>query len=144
MTDETCREPLKEGDEFLQYRIHSLLGRGGHAFVYSGQHLYMERPVAIKVIPAPAEMNSDIYRRAQLEAKILSQLEHPNVVKVYDAGVTDAGVIYIVMEMLEGWPLRAALPVGMGLRRQPLCALAQGYVVVVPHPRIGGRGRLLV
>jgi serine/threonine-protein kinase len=109
MTDATRREPFTAGDEFLQYRIHSLLGRGGHAYVYSGQHLYMERPVAIKVIPAPAEMNSDIYRRAQLEAKVLSQLEHPNVVKVYDAGVTDAGVIYIVMEMLEGWTLRSAI-----------------------------------
>jgi serine/threonine protein kinase len=109
MTDDTRREPFKEGDEFLNYRIHSLLGRGGHAFVYSGQHLFMERPVAIKVIPAPAEMNSDVYKRARLEAKILSQLSHPNVVKVYDAGVTEIGVIYIVMEMLEGWTLRAAL-----------------------------------
>lgn len=109
MTDDIRREPFKEGDEFLQYRIHSLLGRGGHAFVYSGQHLFMERPVAIKVIPAPAEMNSDVYKRARLEAKILSQLSHPNVVKVYDAGVTETGVIYIVMEMLEGWTLRAAL-----------------------------------
>ena len=109
MTDDIRREPFKEGDEFLQYRIHALLGRGGHAFVYSGQHLFMERPVAIKVIPASAEMNSDVYKRARLEAKILSQLSHPNVVKVYDAGVTESGVIYIVMEMLEGWTLRAAL-----------------------------------
>ena len=109
MTPDERREPFKEGDEFLQYRIHSLLGRGGHAFVYSGKHRYMERPVAIKVIPAPAEMNSDVYKRARLEARILSQLEHPNVVKVYDAGVTDAGVIYIVMEMLEGQTLRSAL-----------------------------------
>jgi serine/threonine protein kinase len=109
MTPDERREPFKEGDEFLQYRVHSLLGRGGHAFVYSGKHRYMERPVAIKVIPAPAEMNSDVYKRARLEARILSQLEHPNVVKVYDAGVTDAGVIYIVMEMLEGCTLRSAL-----------------------------------
>jgi len=109
MTVDIRREPFKEGDEFLQYRIHSLLGRGGHAFVYSGQHLSMERPVAIKVIPAPAEMNSDVYKRRRLEAKILSQLSHPNVVKVYDAGVTETGIIYIVMEMLGGWALRAAL-----------------------------------
>jgi serine/threonine protein kinase len=114
MTDDIRREPFKAGDEFLQYRIHALLGRGGHAFVYSGQHLFMERPVAIKIIPAFAEMNSDVFQRARLEAKILSQRSHPNVVKVYDAGVTESGVIYIVMEMLEGWTLRAALK---GVRR---------------------------
>jgi eukaryotic-like serine/threonine-protein kinase len=109
MTAEAQREPFEAGDEFLQYKIHSLLGRGGHAFVYAGQHRYMERPVAIKVIPAPPEMNSDVYKRARLEAKVLSQLEHPNVVKVYDAGVTDDGAIYIVMEMLQGRTLRDCL-----------------------------------
>ncbi len=109
MTTEAQREPFQAGDEFLQYKIHSLLGRGGHAFVYAGQHRYMERPVAIKVIPAPPEMNSDVYKRARLEAKVLSQLEHPNVVKVYDAGVTDDGAIYIVMEMLQGRTLRDCL-----------------------------------
>lgn len=109
MSAELEREPFQFGDEFLQYRIHSLLGRGGHAFVYAGQHRYMERPVAIKVIPAPPEMNSDVYKRARLEAKILSQLEHPNVVKIYDAGVTDEGAIYIVMEMLQGRTLRDCL-----------------------------------
>lgn len=108
-TAEIPWEPFKAGDEFLQYRIHSLLGRGGHAFVYSGEHRYMERPVAIKVIPAPGAMSHDVYKRARLEAKILSQLEHPNVVKVYDAGVTNDGVIYIVMEILAGRTLRAAL-----------------------------------
>jgi serine/threonine-protein kinase len=108
-TEETGREPFKHGDEFLQYRILSLLGRGGHALVYAAQHRYMERPVAIKVIPAPVGMNTEIHKRAQLEAQVLSQLEHPNVVKVYDAGVTSTGLIYIVMEMLEGWTLRAAL-----------------------------------
>ncbi len=108
-TDGTYREPLQQGDEFLQYRIGSLLGRGGHAFVYAAQHRYMERPVAIKIIAAPGSTNTEIHKRAQLEAQILSQLEHPNVVKIYDAGVTGAGVIYIVMEMLEGWTLRSAL-----------------------------------
>jgi serine/threonine-protein kinase len=106
---EAATEPFKAGDKLLNYRIDSLLGRGGHAFVYAGEHLYMERPVAIKIIPAPAEVRNDIYTRARREARILSQIEHPNVVKVYDAGVTDAGVIYIVMELLAGRTLRAAL-----------------------------------
>ena len=109
MIDESDRAPFKSGDGFLQYTIHSLLGRGGHAYVYAGQHRYMERPVAIKVIPAPPEMNSEVYHRARLEAKILSQLEHPNVVKIYDAGVTDEGAIYIVMEMLKGRTVRDCL-----------------------------------
>jgi len=109
MSIDACSEPFKEGDEFLHYRIHSLLGRGGHAFVYAGEHCFMERSVAIKIIPAPAEMNGKVIERAREEAKILSKLEHPNVVKVYDAGVLDSGAIFIAMEMLEGQTLRAAL-----------------------------------
>ena len=103
------REPLVPGEMFLKYRVDSLLGRGGHAFVYAAEDTYLERSVAIKVIPPPVEKRSDLYSRGRREAQILSQLEHPNVVKVYDAGVTSEGVAYIVMELLPGHTLRAAL-----------------------------------
>jgi serine/threonine-protein kinase len=109
MTASAYPGPFKQGDEFGNYRIQGLLGQGGHAFVYAAQHKYMERLAAIKVIPAPVGADGDVYKRARLEANVLAQLEHPNVVKVYDAGVTDEGLVYIAMEMLQGQTLRAAL-----------------------------------
>ncbi len=103
------REPFTSGDMFLKYRIDSLLGRGGHAVVYASVDTYLDRPVALKIIPPPMEVRGDVSSRGKQEARILSQIEHPNVVKVYDAGVTEEGVAYIAMELLEGRTLRAAL-----------------------------------
>ncbi|MCU0692551.1 MAG: protein kinase [Polyangiaceae bacterium] len=104
------RHPFKPGDVFEKYQIVNLIGRGGTAFVYQGYQEFLDRHVAIKVIPGQASQSDDFRRRARAEATVLSRLRHPNVVRVFDAGVSDDGAfIYIVMEKLEGRTLREVL-----------------------------------
>jgi eukaryotic-like serine/threonine-protein kinase len=109
--------PLKPGDHFLKFEVKGLLGKGGHAWVYHGYDAFLDRHVAIKVIPKPAEPGRDLARRAQLEARVLCRLQHPNVVHVIDAGATIEGAVYIIMEVLHGRTLRdvihALCPLGV-------------------------------
>jgi serine/threonine protein kinase len=100
--------PLAAGDQFLKYEIRGLLGRGGHASVYEGYDPFLDRCVAIKVMVNPADPGRDLRRRAQLEARVLCRLKHPNIVTVMDAGATDH-FVYIIMEVLEGRTLRDVL-----------------------------------
>jgi serine/threonine protein kinase len=116
--------PFGAGDRFFKYEIRGLLGRGGHAFVYHGYDSFLDRDVAIKIIVNPAEPGRDLQRRAQLEARMLCRLKHPNVVSVMDAGATEAGFVYIIMELLNGRTLRDVL---VDLRRLTVAeALAVG------------------
>jgi serine/threonine protein kinase len=102
--------PLALGGTFERYEIVRLIGRGGTAWVYEGYQSFMDRRVAIKVIPCDAGQAQEYKRRAKAEAIVLSRLRHPNVVAVLDAGVTeDGGLIYIVMELLEGRTMREVL-----------------------------------
>ena len=102
--------PLRPGDIFERYEIRGEIARGGSAFVYGAYQEFLDRHVAIKVIPCKREQAREFRRRARAEAVVLSRLRHPNVVPVYDAGVTDDGsLIYIVMEQLEGCTLREVL-----------------------------------
>jgi serine/threonine protein kinase len=101
--------PFQPGDHFLKYEIGRLLGKGGHAFVYEATHLFLRRVDAIKIIPPPREFGRDLARRAEAEAQVLARLEHENIVKVYDAGGTPEGLVYIVMERLTGRTLRDAM-----------------------------------
>ncbi|HEY3493757.1 MAG TPA: serine/threonine-protein kinase, partial [Polyangiaceae bacterium] len=103
------REPFKPGDRFLKYEIGKLLGKGGHAFVYEANHLFLRRTDAIKIIRSPRESGRDLAQRAEAEAQVLARLEHANIVKVFDAGGTDDGLVYIVMERLVGRTLRDVL-----------------------------------
>ncbi len=102
--------PLSPGDTFERYQIRGEIARGGSAFVYDAYQEFLDRHVAIKVIPSKKEQAREFRRRAKAEAVVLSRLRHPNVVPVYDAGVTDDGsLIYIVMEKLDGCTLREVL-----------------------------------
>jgi serine/threonine protein kinase len=94
--------PLKIGSRFLKYEVKALLGRGGHAWVYHGFDAFMGRNVAIKIVHRSGGVTRDMLRRGQAEAQFLSRLKHPNIVEVIDAGMTDEGLLYIVMELLQG------------------------------------------
>jgi serine/threonine-protein kinase len=101
--------PLQPGDVFLgKLEVRSLLGRGGHASVYECFDRFLKRTVAVKVIKTLREVGRDLGRRAQAEAVVLASMTHPNLVRVIDAGMSE-GLVYIVMEKLEGRTLRQAL-----------------------------------
>jgi len=102
--------PLQVGARFLdKYEIKQQIGRGGQACVYLGQHIFTGREVAIKVIHSARGMTRETLERGKAEARALGRLDHPNIVVMHDAGVTDEGLFYIVMELLRGRSLRSAL-----------------------------------
>ncbi len=110
MAEETQDGPLKIGEIFRSsYEIRALIGRGGHAWVYHACHRFIGRHVAIKILHRVGGVSKDMLRRGQAEAQIQHKLDHPNIVKVDDAGVTDDGLLYIIMELLRGRPIRDAL-----------------------------------
>src|SRR5690606_34347789 len=74
--------------------------------VYAAYDPFLDREVAVKVIASPKGSRHNMAKRAQSEARVLVRIDHPNVVKVYDAGATDDGLVYLVMEKLEGRSLR--------------------------------------
>lgn len=101
--------PFRAGDRFLKYEVRSLLGSGGYAFVYHAYDPHLERDVALKIIPGRGSTGRDLVRRAKREAQFQLQLEHENIVRLYDAGATDDLIAYLVMEKLEGRTLREVL-----------------------------------
>lgn len=96
--------PLRVGEKFGRYEIHAHIGHGGFAHVYEGMDPFLERRVAIKVITRARKPE-----RARQEARALVKLKHPNIIPIFEGGMTPDGIMYIVMERLEGRSLRAVL-----------------------------------
>jgi serine/threonine-protein kinase len=92
-----------------RYTIQRRLGRGGMGTVYEGRDGALERRVAIKVIRDELAGSPDAADRFRREALVAASFTHPNVVTVYDFGITDGGRGYLVMEQLHGATLREAL-----------------------------------
>lgn len=109
----------EEGEESLlpvgsilgQYRVDSLLGRGGMGAIYRGTHTGLGKQVAIKVLPEKLARESQFVDRFLYEAKALAQLDHPNIVKVFDLG-REQGRIYFIMEFVDGANLRQLMETG--------------------------------
>jgi serine/threonine-protein kinase len=92
-----------------KYRIESFISRGGMGAVYRGTHVMLNRPVAVKMIKADLVTSPEIVRRFQREARAATQLNHPNIVHVYDLGQTSDGTLYIAMELVSGESLKEAI-----------------------------------
>ncbi len=99
------------GTALGSYRLLGLLGRGGMGEVYRAKDPRLSREVAIKVLPAGFAEDAERLRRFELEARAVSALNHPNILTVYELGVHE-GAPFLVMELLEGETLRAAMAAG--------------------------------
>ena len=90
-----------------KYRLERLVGRGGMGYVYAARNLVTERLVALKWMLPRADLERNNGRFVQ-EAIIAGRIRHPNVIDIYDVVSMGEGT-YLVMELLEGESLRAAL-----------------------------------
>ncbi len=97
-----------------RYAVESTLGLGGMATVYRGDEIASGRPVAIKIMHQALVGEADLRERFRREARTAAAIAHENVVEVLDAGETEDGHPFLVMELLEGETLRAMV------RRGPL------------------------
>lgn len=93
----------RAGQQLGNYRLLHLLGRGGFADVYLGEHIHLNTLAAIKVLDA--HLSSEGTEQFRNEARIIARLEHPNIVRVLDFGVVDA-VPYLVMSYAPNGSLR--------------------------------------
>jgi tetratricopeptide (TPR) repeat protein len=103
---QTSAKPSVAGKRFGPYEIISLLGRGGMGAVYlarraDGQY---ERQVAIKLVDLP--LASELFfERFRQERQILAGLEHPGITRMLDGGISDDGILYLVLEYVDGVPI---------------------------------------
>jgi serine/threonine-protein kinase len=98
-----------------KYRVGQLVGSGGMGTVWLGRHEQLGTRLAIKFIRPQFAERPDARRRFEIEARAAASVDSKHAVKVFDYGVTEQGLPYIVMEYLEGESLSEAL-----IRRGPL------------------------
>lgn len=93
------------GDTIGRYQLQALLGEGGFGTVFLAEQRHpVRRKVALKVIK-PGMDSREIIARFEAERQALALMDHPHIAKVHDAGTTDAGRPYFVMELVEGSPI---------------------------------------
>jgi serine/threonine protein kinase len=106
-----------------QFQILQKIGSGGMGAVYKALQPEMNRMVGVKILHPKLANRKDLVSRFRREARAMSQLTHPNTVKVFMFGELDDGSLYIIMEYLEGknlnqsvrsegpFPVERALPI---------------------------------
>src|SRR5262245_22860622 len=100
--------PQLIGRELANYRIVSLLGRGGMGEVYLAEDKRLHRKVALKLLPARFTNDAERVRRFEREAKAVSATNHPNILTIYEIGQAE-GLQFIATEVVDGVTLRHSM-----------------------------------
>lgn len=119
-----------------KYRLDEQLGRGGFGVVFRGHHVPLDRAVAVKVFrPAPGNDSGRELQRFLREGATAARLNHPNVVRVFDSGVSDTGIAYMVMELLTGRTVGQEVSEGgpLAVKRAVRIAAAVADVLAAAH-----------
>ncbi|HFC12558.1 MAG TPA: FHA domain-containing protein, partial [Anaerolineae bacterium] len=97
------------GTMIAHYRIDNLIGAGGMGTVYKAYDLNLSRPVALKLMH-PEIATLPLFReRLKKEAQTAANLDHPSIVKIYNFGETDEGLLYVAMEYIKDGSLSSHL-----------------------------------
>ncbi|MFD6463862.1 serine/threonine-protein kinase, partial [Streptomyces roseolus] len=100
---------LEPGDVFAGYTIERLLGRGGMGSVYQARHPRLPRQTALKLLSRELYEDEEIRARFEREADLVAQLDHPNIVTVFDRGLEDEQ-LWISMQYIDGIDAASAEP----------------------------------
>lgn len=124
-----------------KYRVDEFLSEGGMGTVYRGTHILMDKTVAIKVLHPALAADDIIVARFSREARAASRLSHPHALSVTDFGESEDGVVFLVMEFLNGRTLKEvvrgegpmSLPRVVEIMRQVCGALEAAHAENVVH-----------
>ena len=130
---------METGTTLGPYRILAPIGAGGMGEVWKARDGRLDRDVAIKVLPAEFAADTDRLRRFEQEARVVSALNHPNILTLHDVG-THEGRPYLVTELLEGESLAERIqegplapPVAMEIAQQIARGLAAAHEQGILH-----------
>ncbi|WP_437605619.1 serine/threonine-protein kinase [Sorangium sp. So ce834] len=123
-----------------RYRVDALIGEGGMGAVYRGEQVHLRKRVAIKVLRPLARRMPELVARFEREAVAGAHIRHPNVVAAIDFGQLDDASFFLVLEYVEGTPLKdviaeGRLPPARALRiaRQIASALSATHEKGIVH-----------
>jgi len=124
-----------------KYRVDRLIGRGGMGAVFQAANLAIGKRVALKFLNNEAAQNREASQRFQREAEAAGMAESAHIVQIFDSGVTDSGLPFLVMELLTGEDLRARLrregrlsvPAALRIVSQVLRALLHAHEAGIVH-----------
>ncbi len=108
-----------------KYRLNQPIGAGGMASVWSATNVFTERQFAMKFMHPAVAKTPEAARRFLMEAKVSARVNHPNIIEIIDVGQTEDGVLFMVMELLQGVSLETAM------RRQSPPMLLSEFVSVM-------------
>lgn len=95
-----------------RFRIEGHLATGGMGEVYRAEHVHLKRPLALKLLRRVFSAEPEMWRRFEREAQLVSKLENPHVVRIFDFGKTADGQLFLAMEFVEGETLADRLKKG--------------------------------
>jgi serine/threonine protein kinase len=124
-----------------KYHVDRLIGRGGMGAVFQATNLAIGKRVALKFLDHEAAKNREACQRFQREAEAAGMAESAHIVQIFDSGVTEAGLPFLVMELLTGEDLRACLkregrlsvPSALRIVSQVLRALLRAHEAGIVH-----------
>jgi len=127
-----------------KYQLESILGLGAMGNVYYARRIVLGDKVAIKVLDPARVRDPHAIERFRREAQAAARIRHPNVLSVYDFGVSTEGLVYLVMELTEGTTVRQLIEANTTLLeehaaeiiRQACAALDEAHRQGVVHQDI--------
>lgn len=102
LQDDFDESPVREGQRLGNYKLLQRIGEGGMGFVFMADQVQpIQRRVAIKVIKT-SNNSRQVLTRFEAERSALARLDHHNITRILDAGVTETGAPFFVMELVRG------------------------------------------
>ncbi|WP_431952494.1 ADP-ribosylglycohydrolase family protein [Nocardia lijiangensis] len=125
---------LRRGEVFAGYLIERELGRGGMGAVYAARHPRLPKTTALKLLHREMFDDAEIRRRFEREADLVAQLDHPNIITVYDRGIEDER-LWISMQYVDGQDSAAVPQAAMSPERAAQIVVQTAGALDYAHAR---------
>lgn len=120
-----------------RYQLDERIGSGGMADVYKATDILLNRPVAVKILHDQFKRDTEFINKFQREARAAARLSHPNIVNIYDVGVSE-GDHYIVMEYVPGKTLKDKIRQDGHLSTEEALRIAREIAEALAHAHANG------